>query len=147
MQERLLHLSIAPSFDNILLFLGESSMAEKKILVVDDEVMLLETLRFRLEANDYDVITAENGKEGSFKAMSEKPDLILADIMMPEVTGIEMIKIIRANSDLKETPVIVLSALGRGEDVQNAMEAGANDYIVKPFETQELLDKIRSYLT
>jgi DNA-binding response OmpR family regulator len=122
-------------------------MAEKKILVVDDEVMLLETLRFRLEANDYDVITAENGKEGSFKAMSEKPDLILADIMMPEVTGIEMIKIIRANSDLKETPVIVLSALGRGEDVQNAMEAGANDYIVKPFETQELLDKIRSYLT
>ena len=122
-------------------------MTANKILVVDDEVMLLETLRFRLEANDYEVITAENGKEGSFKAMSEKPDLILADIMMPEVTGIEMIKIIRANTDLKDTPVIVLSALGRGEDVQNAMEAGANDYVVKPFETQELLDKIRSYLT
>ena len=121
-------------------------MAGKKILVVDDEVMLVETIKFRLEANGYEVITAENGKEGSFKAMSEKPDLILADIMMPELDGIEMVKIVRANSDLKNTPILMFSALGRDDDIKKAMDAGANDYITKPYSADDLLKKIKGQL-
>ena len=121
-------------------------MANKKILVVEDDLMLQETVRFRLEASGYDVVSAENGKDGSFKAMTEKPDLILADVMMPELDGIEMIKIIRTNSDLKEVPIIVVSALGRGEDVEKAKEAGANDYITKPYSAGDLLKKIESLL-
>lgn len=117
-----------------------------KILIVEDDVMLLETMKFRLEASGYEIIVAENGKEGSFKAMSEKPDLILADIMMPELDGIAMVKIIRANSDLKTVPIIVCSALGRDEDIKKAMETGANDYITKPYESDVLLKKIEDLL-
>jgi adenylate cyclase len=117
-------------------------MANKKILIVEDDVLMLEMLKDRLEANNYNVVTAENGKDGSFKAMTEKPDLILADIMMPELDGIEMTKIIRANSDLKDVPIIVVSALGRSEDIQKAMNAGANDYLIKPYSANDLLKKI-----
>ncbi len=121
-------------------------MANKKILIAEDEILLLEIMKERLEANNYDVVLAENGKEGSFKAISEKPDLILVDLLMPEVDGFEMIKIVRGNSDLKETPIIAVSALGRQEDIDRAMKAGASDYVVKPFDTGELLKKIEDYL-
>ncbi len=121
-------------------------MANKKILIVEDEVMLLEMMKVRIEANGYDVIMAENGKDGSFKAMSEKPDMIIADILMPELDGIGMIKIIRSNSDLKDVPIIVVSALGRNEDVKKALAAGANDYITKPYSASDLLKKIEGFL-
>ncbi len=118
----------------------------KKLLIVEDEIMLLETMKFRLESKGYEVITAENGKDGSFKAMSDKPDLILADIMMPELDGIEMTKIIRANSDLKDVPIIMVTALGREEDVKRALEAGANDYVTKPYSAEDLLKKVEEFL-
>ncbi|MFH1873894.1 MAG: response regulator [Pseudomonadota bacterium] len=121
-------------------------MANKKILIAEDEILLLEIMKERLEANNYDVVLAENGKEGSFKAISEKPDLILVDLLMPEVDGFEMIKIIRGNSDLKETPIIAVSALGRQEDIDRALKAGASDYVVKPFDTADLLKKIEDFL-
>lgn len=121
-------------------------MANKKILLAEDEILLLEIMKERLEANNYDVILAENGKEGSFKAMTERPDLILVDLLMPEVDGFEMIKIIRSNSDFQKIPIIAVSALGRQEDIDRAMQVGANDYVVKPFEASELLKKIEDYL-
>lgn len=121
-------------------------MANKKILIVEDEVMLLEMMKVRIEANGYDVIMAENGKDGSFKAMSEKPDMIIADILMPELDGIGMIKIIRSSSDLKDVPIVVVSALGRNEDVKKALAAGANDYITKPYSAADLLKKIDGFL-
>jgi len=121
-------------------------MTKKIILVAEDDVMLSEISKFRLESLGYDVIIAENGKEGAFKAMSEKPDLMLVDIMMPEVSGIEMIKIVRANSDLKDVPIIVVSALGRNEDIEAAMKAGANDYVVKPYSSADLVKRIANLL-
>lgn len=118
----------------------------KKILIVEDDVLLLETMKDRLEAGGYITITAENGKDGSFKAMAEKPDLILADLLMPELDGIGMTKIIRSNSDLKNTPIIVVSALGRDKDIEDAMAAGANDYVTKPYSFADLIKKIESHL-
>ncbi|MBT3182003.1 MAG: response regulator transcription factor [Deltaproteobacteria bacterium] len=114
----------------------------KKILIVEDEVMLLETMKTRLEFSGYEVVIAENGKDGAFKAISEKPDIILADLMMPELSGFDMIKIIRSNSDLKEVPIIAVSALGRDEDMKKAKEVGANEYVVKPYNSADLLKKI-----
>lgn len=118
-----------------------------KVLIIEDDIMLLETTKFRLEANGYEVITAENGKDGSFKAMSEKPDIMLVDLMMPEVDGFETIKIVRSNSDLKNTPIIVVSALGREEDIKKAKDAGANDFVTKPYSADELLGKIKDFLS
>lgn len=117
-----------------------------KILLVEDDLMLLEMMKFRLEANGYEIVTAENGKDGSFKAMSEKPDLIITDIMMPELDGLGMVKIVRANSDLKKVPIIILSALGRDEDIKKGMDLGANDYISKPYSAEDLLKKIEVHL-
>ena len=121
-------------------------MTKKIILVAEDEAMLAEVTKMRLESLGYAVITAENGKEGAFKAMSEKPDLMLVDIMMPEVSGIDMIKIVRANSDLKNVPIIVVSALGRSSDIEDAMKAGANDYVVKPYASEDLIKRIANLL-
>ncbi|MFH1830236.1 MAG: response regulator [Pseudomonadota bacterium] len=121
-------------------------MAKKKILMVEDDVMLVEIIRMLLEEKGYDVVSAENGKEGLLKALSDKPDLIVADIMMPEMDGIEMTKIIRSTADLKELPIIVLTALGRDSDVKKAMNAGATDYLVKPASTNKFLQKIQEHL-
>ena len=117
-------------------------MANKKILIVEDEVMLLEMMKVHLEYLGYEVITAENGKDGSFKAMSERPDVILADLMLPELDGFQMIKLIRSNSDLKDVPIIAVTALGREEDIKKARDAGVNDYVIKPYSLEELAKKI-----
>jgi len=121
-------------------------MANKKILVVEDDVMLLEMIKIQLGEMGYDAITAENGKDGLFKAIQEKPDLIMADIMMPELNGNEMIKLIRQNQDLAKTPVVVVSALGRDQDVDTSMQAGANDYIIKPFFAADLEKLLKKHL-
>ena len=121
-------------------------MANEKLLLVEDDVMLIEMMKMNLEAQGYQVITAENGKDGAFKAIAEKPDLILADLMMPELDGYEMIKLIRSNSDLKDTPIICVTALGREEDIQKAMDAAATDYITKPYVANDLVKKIQTHL-
>lgn len=121
-------------------------MANKKILVVEDDVMLLEMIKIQLSEMGYEAITAENGKDGLFKAIQEKPDLILADIMMPELNGNEMIKLIRQNQDLVKTPIVVVSALGRETDVSTSLQTGANDYIIKPFFAADLEKLLKKHL-
>lgn len=121
-------------------------MANKKILIVEDEVLMLEMMKMRFEADGFDVITAENGKDGLLKSLSDKPDLMLVDLLMPEMSGIEMIKVLRMNSDLKKTPIIVVSALGRDSDVKEAFDVGANDYIVKPYSYEDLKKKVEKLL-
>lgn len=122
-------------------------MANKKILVVEDEVMLSQLIQERLEFEGFDVATAQNGKEGLLKALSEKPSLILADIMMPEMDGSEMIQIIRASQDLKTIPIIALSARGATADIQKTLDLGANDYVIKPFSYIDLLKKIHKLVS
>jgi DNA-binding response OmpR family regulator len=118
----------------------------KKILVVDDETELLKALSIRLETSGYEVITASDGQEGLEKAKSLNPDLIVLDILMPKMDGYEVCRMLKFDEKYKSIPVIMLTA--KTQDIDKAMgkKVGANDYITKPFETQDLIDKIKKYL-
>ena len=117
-----------------------------KILVIDDEPNIVQTLQDRLEMNDYKVITAGNGKEGLEKALSEKPDIILLDVIMPVMDGHEMLERLRQTDVGKEMPVIMLTARSQSQDISRADACGIEDYVVKPFDLSELLEKIENTL-
>ena len=119
---------------------------KKKILVVDDEPNILKSLSDLLTANDYDVVTAEDGKIGIEKAHAEKPDLILLDIMMPKVSGIELLKAIKASEKTARCPIIILSAKSDLDTLNEAMWNYADKYITKPYDPEELLVSIKSTL-
>ena len=116
----------------------------KKILVVDDETELVDAIKLRLQANNYEVVTASDGEAGLEKAIAEKPNLVMVDIMMPEMDGYTFVKKIKANKLLKDIPIIILTGQGKMEDIFK-ME-GVADYLVKPFPPEALLDKIAQHL-
>ena len=116
------------------------------ILVVDDEPNIVRTLQDRLEMNDYKVITAGDGKEGLEKALSEKPDIILLDVIMPVMDGHEMLERLRQSDVGKEMAVIMLTARSQSQDISRADACGIEDYVVKPFDLSELLEKIENTL-
>jgi DNA-binding response OmpR family regulator len=118
----------------------------KKILVIDDLPENVFMLQDRLEHEGYQVITAYDGKAGIEKAVSELPDLILLDVMMPEVTGIEVCKILTEDPLTQRIPIILVTARSGAEDTKEGLEAGAFDYIKKPFNKIELLARINSAL-
>ena len=118
----------------------------KKILVIDDEKLIIENLFHLLTMNDYEVHKAKNGKEGFFKALQIKPDLIICDVMMPEMTGIDVLKLVRQNSEIRNTPFVFLTAVEDRKKNREAMNFGADDYLTKPFSMDELLDAVRSRL-
>lgn len=117
-----------------------------KILLVDDEPDILEIVGYNLSNEGYKVITAENGREGVKKAEKELPHLIILDVMMPEMDGIEACEIIRKNPDLKNTIITFLTA--RGEDYSQlaGFDAGADDYITKPIKPKVLVSKVKALL-
>jgi two-component system alkaline phosphatase synthesis response regulator PhoP len=117
-----------------------------KILLVDDEPDILEIVGYNLSNEGYHVITAENGSEGVKKAKKELPQLIILDVMMPEMDGIEACEIIRKNPDLKNTIITFLTA--RGEDYSQVagFDAGADDYITKPIKPKVLVSKVKALL-
>ena len=115
----------------------------KKILVVDDESAILQTLRFNLERNGYAVATAGDGRTAVALAGSEHPDLIIMDIMLPVLDGIEACKEIRKTSDV---PIIMLTARDQEIDKVLALELGADDYVTKPFSLHEFLARVKARL-
>ena len=121
-------------------------MAKKKILIVDDEPSVLKVLKRRLESKDYDVLTAEDGLEGLEKALADKPDLVISDIMMPTMDGYTFIKKLKAKPALSRIPVIILTAKEKMQDLFLFEGIKECDYIVKPFETEDLLNKIAQLL-
>ena len=124
-------------------FFGLKKKADlRKILVVDDEPNIVQTLKDRLEMNDFQVLTATNGKEGLDCALSEQPDVILLDVIMPIMDGLEMLEALRQDVNGKELSVIMLTARSQTDDISRASTAGIEDYIVKPFDLSELLEKI-----
>jgi two-component system alkaline phosphatase synthesis response regulator PhoP len=128
-------------------FFWSKKKAERaKILVVDDEPNIVRTLQDRLEMNGYSVVTASNGKEGLETALNEKPDIILLDIIMPIMDGHEMLGHLRKSDDCKNISVIMLTARSRNQDIARANACGIDDYIVKPFDLSELLEKIETIL-
>ncbi len=113
----------------------------KKILLVDDERAIVKILSIKLRVSGYDVITACNGEEALRLTDSEKPDLILLDIIMPKVDGFQVLERLRGRPDL---PVIALSA--RLENARKARDLGVKDFLTKPFEVDELVSRINSVL-
>lgn len=128
------------------LFKSKKKLTQAKILVIDDEPDLVSTIQCHLKWYHYEVITATDGKEGLEKAVNEKPDLILLDISMPVMNGHEMLERLRKHPDLKDVPVIMLTALCEAKDITTASSYGIADYVTKPFDFTELMEKIASAL-
>ena len=128
-------------------FLGLKKKTDKvTILVVDDEPNIVQTLQDRLEMNEYTVITASNGQEGLAKAQQEKPDVILLDVIMPVMDGHEMLEVLRKQPECDDISVIMLTARSQTQDIARANACNIDDYIVKPFDLSELLEKIETVL-
>jgi DNA-binding response OmpR family regulator len=116
----------------------------KKILVVDDEDDILHFLDLVLREKGYDVATATGGQEALTKAQLERPDLVLLDIMMPQMDGWEVLKLLRVDEETASIPVAMLSARTEARDRVQGLQEGAVDYICKPFSLQELIGKIEA---
>ena len=121
-------------------------MPNEKILLVDDEPDFVEIVQFFLEENEYQVAAATNGEEALEKAIEEKPDLILLDIMMPKMDGFTACRKLKNNKNTRNIPIIMVTAIGRREDIAQASKAGANGYMMKPFNLVKLVDRIQEVL-
>jgi two-component system phosphate regulon response regulator PhoB len=121
-------------------------MDMKKILIVEDEEDIRELIHFHLFKNKYDVIETGNGNEALSLIKEHKPNLVLLDIMLPGMDGIELCSIIKADAEIKNTKIIFLSAKGEEEDIINGLELGAEDYVSKPFSPKVLMARVKSVL-
>ena len=117
---------------------------KKKILVVDDEDDILQFLELVLREKGYEVVTAASGQEALTRAQIEKPDLVLLDIMMPQMDGWEVLKLLRVDEGTSDIPVAMLSARTEAKDRVQGLQEGAIDYICKPFSLQELLGRVEA---
>jgi two-component system KDP operon response regulator KdpE len=115
----------------------------EKILVIDDDETTMQLLTILLERRGFEVIKAQSAEEGLRKAYRHQPDLVLLDIMMPDMDGWEVCKRLREMSDV---PIIFLTAKGDSKDVVKGLEMGADDYVVKPYENDELIARLRAHL-
>lgn len=126
-----------------MLFFGKK---KKKVLIVDDDPNLRVLLRAVVELHDLEALEAEDGERGVEKAESERPALVIMDLMMPGISGCDAIRRIRLNPKTKETPIVILSAKNTLADVDEGLEAGANTYIQKPVDLTTLWEKIKPLL-
>ncbi len=122
------------------------SKLKSQILVIEDEPHQIELLRYNLEAADYEVLVAEDGEEGMLKAIECKPDLILVDWMLPKLSGIEVCRRVRRNSEIKQTPIIMLTARSEETDKVRGLDVGADDFVTKPYSVSELTARVKAAL-
>jgi DNA-binding response OmpR family regulator len=122
-------------------------MSQKRILLVDDEVDLVETIRFSLENEGFTVLVSYDGEDALNQARKENPDLILLDLMLPKLDGYKVCRLLKFDERYKHIPILMLTARTQEKDKLLGKETGANDYITKPFDTDELLKKVKSYLS
>lgn len=121
-------------------------MDKKKILIIDDEPDLVEMLSMRLEANGYQVIISFDGQEGFDKARAEEPDLIILDLMLPKIDGYKICRMLKLDEKYKDIPVILFTARTQESDIKLGKDAGADAYLIKPFEPQILLEQIKGLI-
>ncbi len=119
----------------------------KKILVVDDKREVVELVTATLEGEGYQIITAFDGEEALKKIGKEKPDLVLLDVVMPKMTGLEVLAKVKKDPQTKDMPIIMLTAKGQQVDKDKGIRLGAQDYIIKPFSPSHLLRKIEEIMT
>ena len=119
----------------------------KKILIIEDDTFLRELLVRKVREEKFETITAVDGEEGVKKIKSEKPDLILLDLILPGIDGYEVLTRIKDDSDISFIPVIIISNLGQKEEVEKGLKLGAVDYLIKAnFTPEDIIDKVRTAL-
>ena len=118
----------------------------KKILIVDDEKDLVETLTVLLESKSYKVIAAYDGMQGLEKAKKDNPDLILLDVMMPQLNGYQVCRELKKDETYKKIPIVMLTAKAQESDRFWGVESGADDYVTKPFDSKNLIETIEKFL-
>ncbi|MBA2282731.1 MAG: response regulator [Actinomycetota bacterium] len=116
------------------------------ILVVDDDPVILQLLQVNFEMEGFTVITAADGVEGVARAQADKPDVVVSDVMMPNKSGLELVADLKADDATKSIPVLLLTAKAQWNDVASGLESGADDYVTKPFEPLELVDRVNRLL-
>lgn len=121
-------------------------MTQKKILIVDDERELVDFIKMRLEANNYAVVVAFNGTEGLEQVQSEKPDLILLDVMMPGMDGFGVLSKLGSDPETRKIPVLMLTAKGETNSIMLAQQFRVADYIIKPFKSEDLVKAVQKCL-
>ena len=121
-------------------------MKPKKILIVDDEVDLVKTIKFSMEAEGYMVLASYNGEDALNQARKENPDLIVLDIMLPKLDGYKVCRLLKFDEQYKNIPILMLTAKTQQKDKLLGKETGADEYITKPFDMDELMEKVKTYL-
>lgn len=121
-------------------------MARETILIVDDEEDIIELIKYNLKNEGYDILTAFTGEQAIKIARQSLPDLIVLDLMLPGIDGLEVTRFLKNSAQTKDLPIVMLTAKGEESDIVTGLELGANDYISKPFSPKELLARIRAIL-
>ena len=118
----------------------------KKILIADDETDIVETLQFMLEVEGFECLTAYNGEDALNLAKREKPDLLILDVMMPKINGYKVCRLLKFDAKYKNIPILMVTARSQEEDKMIGEETGADEYITKPFEINDVVEKVKKYL-
>ena len=121
-------------------------MGKLTVLVIDDDPVILELLRVNFEIEGFDVICATDGEEGLRRAHTDRPDVVISDIMMPRRDGLQLLTDLKADPATEDLPVILLSAKAQKSEVEHGMDMGADDYITKPFDPLELIDRLNAVM-
>lgn len=117
-----------------------------KVLIADDEPNIVVSLEFMMKREGYEVLVARDGPSALAAIRRERPALVLLDAMMPGMTGFDVCEAVRADAEVRDTPILMLTAKGRDTDVARGVGAGANAYVTKPFSTRDLVQKVRDML-
>ena len=125
----------------------EVSDAVRTVLVVDDDPVILRLLEVNFEMEGFAVLTAGDGAEGIEVARARQPDVVVSDVMMPKMNGLEMVAALKADPETAAIPVLLLSAKAQADDVRLGLAAGADDYVTKPFEPHDLVERVTKLLS
>ena len=121
-------------------------MTRKRILLVDDSKTMIMLEQMMLGSGGYEFVIARDGQEALRKAVKEQPDLILLDVVMPKIQGFEVCRRLRQEKATKQIPIIMVTTRGEMDDMESGFAGGCNDYITKPVDGQELVEKVQSWL-
>lgn len=122
-------------------------MNKKRVLIVDDEQDIVESIKFTLELEDIECLEAYDGEEALSKAKKENPDLIILDVMLPKMNGYKIARLLKFDESYNNIPIIMLTARTQQNDIELGEETGANEYVTKPFDMDMLVTLVKKYLS
>lgn len=122
-------------------------MADPRVLLVEDDPVILKLLEVNFELEGFTVYLAHDGAEGIERARAESPDVIVTDLMMPGTSGLDLVRTLKGETETAHIPIVLLSARAQANDVQQGLEVGADDYVTKPFEPVDLVERVTALIT